>query len=97
MVIYFCIFFSFFLKVTDEKKRDLPRHLALIATMLYTLFMSAYLFRHVYITHEIVVTRHYYYESITNTFFLLVTLTSVRKDVFFKSYKKIKEDVKKKF
>lgn len=90
MFVYFFLFFSFFLKITDEKKRDLPRHLALILIMFYTLFMSSYLFRHIYITPEILVSRHYLYESITNTFFLILVFTNVRKDIFFKSYNNLK-------
>ena len=83
-IIYGGLFFTFFIKLTDEKERDFSRKLAYGLLMLCTLF----LFKESFVYEGKPQIRFNTIETIFNGLILFFMWTKVKEDKFFSNLKK---------
>ena len=87
-IIYGGLFFTFFLKLTDEKERDFARKIAYGLLMLCTLFFSVTLFKESFVFEGNPQIKFNLIETIFNGLILFFMWTKVKEDKMFSSLKK---------
>jgi hypothetical protein len=85
-IIYGGLFFTFFIKFTDEKERDNYRKLAYLLLMLCTLFFSVSLFKESFVYDGKPQMKINYLETVFNGLILFFMWTKVKEDKMFKNY-----------
>lgn len=91
-ILYSLLFGTFFLKVTDNKCRNLSRKIAYFLLMIYCLFFSVTLFKSAFIFEaKDIVIRIGIYQTTFNLLVLFFMITKVLEDKLFKR-KKIKKN-----
>ena len=83
-IIYGGLFFTFFIKITDEKDRFLCRKIAYLSLMLCSLFLSVTAFKTTFINGYKTHLKFDTIQTIFNAFVLILMLTKVREDKIFK-------------
>ena len=87
-IIYGGLFFTFFIKLTDEKERDFCRKLAYGLLMLCTLFFSVTLFKESFVFEGNPQIKFNLIETIFNGLILFFMWTKVKEDKMFSNLKK---------
>ena len=87
-IIYGGLFFTFFLKLTDEKERDFARKIAYGLLMLCTLFFSVTLFKESFVFEGKPQIKFNLIETIFNGLILFFMWTKVKEDKMFSNFKK---------
>jgi hypothetical protein len=88
-IIYGALFFTFFIKLTDEKERDNYRKIAYGLLMLCTLFFSVSLFKESFIFESNKPQIKFnIIETIFNGLILFFMWTKVKEDRMFSNFKK---------
>ena len=87
-IIYGGLFFTFFIKLTDEKERDFSRRIAYGLLMLCTLFFSVTLFKESFIYSGKPQIKFNLIEKIFNGLILFFMWTKVKEDKMFSNLKK---------
>lgn len=88
-IIYGGLFFTFFIKITDDKERDFCRKLAYGLLMLCTLFLSVTLFKESFVYNQFKPQIKFnFYETIFNGLILFFMWTKVKEDKMFSNLKK---------
>ena len=87
-IIYGGLFFTFFLKLTDEKERDFARKIAYGLLMLCTLFFSVTLFKESFVFEGNPQIKFNLIETIFNGLILFFMWTKVKEDKMFSNLKK---------
>ena len=87
-IIYGGLFFTFFLKLTDEKERDFARKIAYGLLMLCTLFFSVTLFKESFVFEVKPQIKFNLIETIFNGLILFFMWTKVKEDKMFSNLKK---------
>lgn len=87
-IIYGGLFFTFFIKLTDEKERDFARKIAYGLLMLCTLFFSVALFKESFVFEGKPQIKFNLIETIFNGLILFFMWTKVKEDKFFTNLKK---------
>lgn len=86
-LIYGGLFGTFFLKLTDQKDRDLVRKIAYFLLMCYALYMSVTFFKFSFVYENSKVIKINIYETVFNSLILFLMWTKVKSDNFFNSKK----------
>ena len=87
-IIYGGLFFTFFIKLTDEKERDFSRKIAYGLLMLCTLFFSVTLFKESFVFEGKQQIKFNLIETIFNGLILFFMWTKVKEDKLFDKLKK---------
>ena len=87
-IIYGGLFFTFFIKLTDEKERDFSRKIAYGLLMLCTLFFSVTLFKESFVFEGKPQIKFNLIETIFNGLILFFMWTKVKEDKLFDKLKK---------
>ena len=87
-IIYGGLFFTFFIKLTDEKERDFARKIAYGLLMLCTLFFSVTLFKELFVFEGNPQIKFNLIETIFNGLILFFMWTKVKEDKMFSNLKK---------
>lgn len=87
-IIYGGLFFTFFIKLTDEKERDFSRKIAYGLLMLCTLFFCVTLFKESFVFEGKPQIKFNLIETIFNGFILFFMWTKVKEDKMFSNLKK---------
>jgi uncharacterized protein with PQ loop repeat len=87
-IIYGGLFFTFFIKLTDEKERDFARKIAYGLLMLCTLFFSVALFKESFVFEGKPQIKFNLIETIFNGLILFFMWTKVKEDKMFSNLKK---------
>ena len=87
-IIYVGLFFTFFIKLTDEKERDFSMKIACGLLMLCTLFFSVTLFKELFVFEGKPQIKFNLIETIFNGLFLFFMWTKVKEDKMFSNLKK---------
>ena len=87
-IIYGALFFTFFIKLTDENERYFSIKLAYGLLMLCTLFFSVTLFKESFVYEGKPQIRFNAIETIFNGLILFFMWTKVKEDKFFSNLKK---------
>ena len=87
-IIYVGLFFTFFLKLTDEKELDFARKIAYGLLMLCTLFFSVTLFKESFVFEGNPQIKFNLIETIFNGLILFFMWTKVKEDKMFSNLKK---------
>ena len=87
-IIYGGLFFTFFLKLTDEKERDFARKIAYGLLMLCTLFFAVTLFKESFVFEGKPQIKFNLIETIFNGLILFFMWTKVKEDKMFSNLKK---------
>ena len=87
-IIYGGLFFTFFIKLTDEKERDFSRKIAYGLLMLCTLFFSVTLFKESFVYSGKPQIKFNIYETIFHGLILFFMWTKVKEDKLFDKLKK---------
>ena len=88
-LVYSGLFFTFFLKISDKKERTKFKDLIYFVLMLWSLFMSVFMFKTVFIFDKVSFNKGIvFFETIFNFLVLLMMLCNVKEDKIFSSFKK---------
>ena len=87
-IIYGGLFFTFFIKLTDEKERDFARKIAYGLLMLCTLFFSVTLFKELFVFEGNPQIKFNLIQTIFNALILFFMWTKVKEDKMFSNLKK---------
>ena len=87
-IIYGGLFFTFFLKLTDEKERDFARKIAYGLLMLCTLFFSVTFFKESFVFEGKPQIKFNLIETIFNGLILFFMWTKIKEDKMFSNLKK---------
>lgn len=88
-IIYGGLFFTFFIKLTDQKERDNSRRIAYGLLLLCTLFLSVTLFKESFVYEQFKPQIKFnIYETIFNGLILFFMWTKVKEDKMFSNLKK---------
>ena len=87
-IIYGGLFFTFFLKLTDEKERDFARKISYGLLMLCTLFFSVTLFKESFVFEGKPQIKFNLIETIFKGLILFFMWTKVKEDKMFSNLKK---------
>ena len=87
-IIYGGLFFTFFIKLTDEKERDFARKIAYGLLMLCTLFFSVTLFKESFVFEGNPQIKFNLIQTIFNALILFFMWTKVKEDKMFSNLKK---------
>lgn len=86
-IIYGGLFFTFFIKLTDEKERDNSRRVAYGLLLLCTLFLSVILFKESFVYEGKPHIKFNLLETIFNGLILFLMCTKVKEDKVFDKLK----------
>ena len=87
-IIYGGLFFTFFIKLTDEKERDFSRRIAYGLLLLCTLFFSVTLFKESFVYSGKPQINFNIIETIFNALILFFMWAKVKEDEIFSNLKK---------
>ena len=87
-IIYVGLFFTFFIKLTDEKERDFAKKIAYGLLMLCSLFFSVTLFKESFVFEGKPQIEFYLIETIFNGLILFFMWTKIKEDKIFSNLKK---------